>query len=78
MKTEVSETYEDEMYFVEDLNMTVDRDSHKCAHIFVRVAPNRVECTKCHVGYFDSGDFPIEQLNEFFSDPKNQAYFKAL
>jgi hypothetical protein len=53
------------------------RDVHSCSHHFRRVG-DRIECDKCGVGYFDSptDPFPVDELNKFFDDRRNQEYFK--
>lgn len=52
------------------------RDNHKCAHKFVREG-RRIRCTLCNIGYVDSplDPMPIDELNDFFQDPKNIEYF---
>jgi hypothetical protein len=53
-------------------------EDKRCSHVFYRVSPNRVECKMCHAGYMDSPNspFPIDELNEFYKEPKNQEYYK--
>lgn len=65
----------DEIIFDSD-NLVMD--DKRCSHRFIRVAANRVECIKCHIGFMDAGDFPIGELNDFYSDKKNQDYFKSI
>jgi hypothetical protein len=63
--------------YQEDVYDAVVEDK-RCSHFFKRVSATRVECTKCHIGFLDSGDFPIEAINEFYSGAKTQEYFKSL
>lgn len=53
------------------------KDVHTCSHFFEKVGI-RVQCTKCGIGYFDDPlePFPIDEINKFYKDPKNQEYFK--
>lgn len=55
----------------------VFKDVHTCNHHF-EIMGNRVQCTKCGVGYFNDPHepFPIDEINKFYEDPKNQAYFE--
>lgn len=53
-------------------------DDKKCAHFFKRVASNKVECIKCHIGYMDAGDFPIEDLNLYYQGEKTREYYRNL
>jgi hypothetical protein len=62
------------MYLADDLV----REDRGCNHFFVRVASNRVECKKCHAGFMDAGDFPIDELNDFYKNKKNTDYFKSI
>jgi hypothetical protein len=52
-----------------------DEDKN-CSHHFKRVSPYKVECTKCHVGFFDSPDspFPISELNMYYQIPEVKKY----
>jgi hypothetical protein len=56
------------------------KDDARCSHRFKRVSSYKVECSKCHVGLYDdpNSPVPIEALNEFYENPKNQAYNKWL
>lgn len=66
--------YDESIYTSSDLT----NEDRKCNHHFIRKASNRVECTKCHAGFIDAGDFPIDELNDFYSEKKNQDYFKTI
>lgn len=61
----------------EDIYEAIVEDK-SCSHYFKRVAANKVECVKCHAGFMDAGDFPIEAINEFYAGKKTQEYFKSL
>jgi hypothetical protein len=56
------------------------RDDARCSHFFRRVSPYKVECTKCHSGYYDSPDseFPVDELNEYYQMPKTKDFYKKL
>lgn len=61
-KEEESEI-EGKVYQATDLNFRQDK---KCKHSFKRKTSTRVECEKCHVGFFDNGDFPLEEMNLYY------------
>lgn len=60
----VEDSEEGKVYSAPDLNF---RPEKQCNHKFKRVASNRVECVKCHIGFFDTGDFPLEELNSYYN-----------
>lgn len=57
------ETEEGRVYQAIDLNFRPDK---KCNHKFIRKSSTKVECEKCHVGFFDNGDFPLNELNKYY------------
>ena len=69
--TQSEDGFDEAIYSVDE----VKEDRH-CSHHFVRVAANRVECTKCHAGFMDAGDFPLDEINLFYSEPKTRKYFE--
>jgi hypothetical protein len=72
--TKSKDDFEEDLYLADDLV----KEDKKCSHFFVRVAANRVECKKCHSGFIDAGDFPIDELNDFYAGEKNRDYFKSI
>lgn len=54
---------EEETFVTDDLNF---KPRIQCPHSFIRVSGKRVECIRCHIGYFDNGDFPLEKVNSFY------------
>jgi hypothetical protein len=72
--TKSKDDFEEDIYESDNLVL----DDKRCSHFFYRVAANRVECKKCGIGFMDAGDFPIQELNDFYSDKKNQDYFKSI
>lgn len=55
-------------------------NDNRCAHVFRRISPTQVECRICHVGLYDdpTSELPIDALNEYYQDPKNQNYNRWL
>lgn len=53
----------EEIHVAEDLNF---KQKPKCKHFFRRISSSKVECVKCGVGFFDNGDFPIKEMNDFY------------
>lgn len=72
--TKSKDDLEEQIYTSDNLVL----EDKSCSHHFVRVAANKVECKKCHAGFMDAGDFPIKELNDFYSEKKNQDYFKSI
>ena len=53
----------EEIYVAEDLNF---KPKPQCKHHFRRTSAKNVECTHCHIGFIDDGDFPVNEMNEFY------------
>lgn len=60
-KTE--ETEDGKVYSTTNLNF---KKKLACHHKFKRVTSTEVQCLNCGVGFYDNGDFPIDELNDFY------------